>query len=37
MDTTAHARDSRHDIHRVHCVDCHPGGAPKVKAEKKGK
>jgi hypothetical protein len=32
MDTTARSRDSRHDIHRVHCTDCHPGGAPKGKA-----
>ena len=31
MDTTARSRQSAHDIHRLHCTDCHPGGAPKKK------
>ena len=25
------SRESRHDVHRVSCVDCHPGGPPKKK------
>jgi hypothetical protein len=31
MDTTFRSRDSRHDVHRVSCVACHPGGPPKKK------
>jgi len=29
MDTTFKSTDSRHDIHRVACADCHPGRVPK--------
>jgi hypothetical protein len=29
MDTTFRSLDSRHNIHRVACVDCHPAGVPK--------
>jgi hypothetical protein len=29
MDTTFKSATSRHDIHRVGCRDCHPGGVPK--------
>jgi hypothetical protein len=32
MDTTFKTPDSRHDVHRVSCADCHPGGVPKKKA-----
>jgi hypothetical protein len=28
MDTTFKSRASRHDIHRVACLDCHPKGVP---------
>lgn len=28
MDTTFKRRESRHDIHRVACLDCHPKGVP---------
>ena len=28
MDTTYRSRGSRHNIHRVACQDCHPGGVP---------
>ncbi len=28
MDTTFRSLDSRHNIHFVSCLDCHPGGAP---------
>jgi hypothetical protein len=31
MDTTFRQRSSPHNIHSVHCTDCHPGGAPKKK------
>ena len=29
MDTTFRALDSRHNIHSVACIDCHPAGVPK--------
>ncbi|HXY41959.1 MAG TPA: cytochrome c3 family protein, partial [Vicinamibacteria bacterium] len=31
MDTTFKSSQSRHDIHRVACLDCHPAGVPKKK------
>jgi hypothetical protein len=31
MDTTFKSSESRHDIHRVACLDCHPAGVPKRK------
>jgi len=31
MDTTYRSRGSRHNIHRVACQDCHPGGVPAKK------
>jgi hypothetical protein len=31
MDTTFKSRDSRHDVHRVACLDCHPAGVPRKK------
>ncbi len=31
MDTTFKSTDSRHDVHRVACLDCHPAGVPKKK------
>jgi cytochrome c554/c'-like protein len=31
MDTTFRSADSKHDVHRVKCEDCHPGGAPQKK------
>jgi hypothetical protein len=31
MDTTFRSLDSRHNIHRVACIDCHPAGVPKKK------
>ncbi len=31
MDTTFKATDSRNDVHRVACVDCHAKGVPKRK------
>lgn len=31
MDTTYRSRDSRHNIHRVTCLDCHPDGTPAKK------
>lgn len=33
MDTTFAAADSKHNIHRVKCVDCHPQGVPRNKQE----
>jgi hypothetical protein len=32
MDTTFKSSESRHDIHRVACLDCHPSGVPKKAA-----
>jgi len=32
MDTTFRSAESRHDIHSVTCVDCHPKGVPSRKA-----
>jgi hypothetical protein len=32
MDTTFRAAESRHDIHRVACRDCHPKGVPRKRA-----
>jgi hypothetical protein len=32
MDTTFKSADSRDDVHRVACLDCHAKGAPKRKA-----
>ncbi len=32
MDTTFKSSESRHDIHRVACLDCHPAGVPARKA-----
>jgi len=29
MDTTYRSKTSRHNIHRVKCLDCHPDGVPK--------
>jgi len=29
MDTTFKSPESRHDVHRVACLDCHPKGVPK--------
>jgi hypothetical protein len=31
MDTTYRSRASKNNIHRVKCLDCHPGGAPAKK------
>jgi hypothetical protein len=31
MDTTFKSPDSRNDVHRVACIDCHPKGVPKGK------
>jgi Cytochrome c7 and related cytochrome c/Cytochrome c554 and c-prime len=31
MDTTFKSADSRNDVHRVACLDCHPKGVPKRK------
>jgi hypothetical protein len=31
MDTTYRSRASKHNIHRVTCLDCHPGGVPAKK------
>ena len=31
MDTTFKSTESRNDIHRVACLDCHPAGVPKRK------
>jgi hypothetical protein len=31
MDTTFRAPESRHNIHRVSCADCHPSGVPQPK------
>jgi hypothetical protein len=33
MDTTFKSRASRHDVHRVSCVDCHPTGVPASRAQ----
>ena len=33
MDTTFKSPDSRHDVHRVACLDCHPKGVPKKRME----
>jgi hypothetical protein len=30
MDTTFLSADSKHNIHTVACLDCHPGGVPKT-------
>jgi hypothetical protein len=32
MDTTFKSPESRHDVHRVACLDCHPKGVPKKRA-----
>jgi hypothetical protein len=32
MDTTFRSADSRHDVHRVACLDCHRAGVPKKTA-----
>jgi len=32
MDTTFKSTESRHDVHRVACLDCHPAGVPRKKA-----
>jgi len=32
MDTTFRSVDSRHNVHRVACIDCHPAGVPRKKA-----
>jgi hypothetical protein len=32
MDTSFKSAESRHDVHRVACLDCHPAGVPKKKA-----
>jgi hypothetical protein len=37
MDTTFKSRDSRHNIHRVACLDCHPKGVPKKKERALGR
>jgi hypothetical protein len=37
MDTTFKSRDSRHNVHRVACLDCHPKGVPKKKAAAAGR
>jgi hypothetical protein len=34
MDTTFLSKDSRHNIHRVKCVDCHANGIPRKKESK---
>jgi hypothetical protein len=34
MDTTFKTPDSRNDVHRVACLDCHPKGVPKKKVVK---
>lgn len=34
MDTTYRSRASSNNIHRVKCLDCHPGGTPKKVADK---
>jgi hypothetical protein len=31
MDTTFRSAESRHDVHRVACADCHPRGVPERK------
>jgi len=36
MDTTFKSAESRNDIHRVACRDCHPAGVPKAKARHEG-
>ena len=36
MDTTYRSRASSNNIHRVKCLDCHPGGAPKKSTGKNG-
>ncbi len=33
MDTTFRSSDSKHNIHRVKCADCHTKGVPKKKAK----
>ncbi len=33
MDTTFKSRESRNDVHRVACIDCHPKGVPQKKAK----
>jgi hypothetical protein len=37
MDTTFKSPDSRHDVHRVACIDCHAKGVPKKKAAVPGR
>ena len=37
MDTTFRSRASRHDVHRVACLDCHPKGVPARKAAASGR
>jgi hypothetical protein len=34
MDTTFRSTESKHNIHWVKCVDCHPKGAPKKEVSK---
>jgi hypothetical protein len=34
MDTTFRSPDSRHDVHRMACLDCHAKGVPRKKAAK---
>ncbi len=36
MDTTFKSSESRHDIHRVACLDCHPAGVPQRRASREG-
>jgi hypothetical protein len=36
MDTTFRSRESRHNVHRVACVDCHPAGVPAKKKKLAG-
>ena len=31
MDTTYRSQSSKHNIHFVKCLDCHPGGVPEKK------
>jgi hypothetical protein len=33
MDTTFRSADSKHNVHWVKCVDCHPKGVPKKRVE----
>jgi hypothetical protein len=36
MDTTFKSAESRHDVHRAACLDCHPKGAPRRKVAATG-